>query len=219
MSALRRELGLQGLLRHRHPHQVTMAGSLFIRGTWPLSLVFAHCVCRHVAVSALFFSFVKRCVWCVVVCCCAFASCSSVHGDHNRYLFTRTESDQTRWLDALRAASRTEPFEEKFTLGVRLVGRAWSIAWCHCSVSAQLRVSAPACDGNGCAYFCFVQRELGTGRFSKVFDAVCIETGDEFAVKIINKADLKEVRSGREWLTYCCARFVTHAVLSSMAWH
>ena len=44
-----------------------------------------------------------------------------MHGDHNRYLYTRTEADQARWLEALRAASRTEPFEEKYTLGVTTI--------------------------------------------------------------------------------------------------
>jgi hypothetical protein len=44
---------------------------------------------------------------------------SSVHGDHNRYLFVRTEVDQTRWLESLRHASRTVPFEDAYRLGVR----------------------------------------------------------------------------------------------------
>ena len=119
-------------------------------------------------------------------------SCSSVHGDHNRYLYARTESDQTRWLDALRQASRTEPFEDKYTLGV---GRGVlpsmarqqtrSSLWMH--IRSVLR---------RCLWFVMLQRELGSGRFSKVFEAVSVDTGEEFAVKMINKADLKEASSG-----------------------
>ena len=44
---------------------------------------------------------------------------------------------------------------------------------------------------------CGVQRELGSGRFSKVYDCVSLESNQEFAVKVINKADLKEVRGVR----------------------
>jgi hypothetical protein len=48
------------------------------------------------------------------VCC----GCSSVHGEHNRFLYAKGEEERLAWLDILQRAARTVPFDEVYTLGV-----------------------------------------------------------------------------------------------------
>ncbi len=76
-----------------------------------------------------------------------------MHGDHNRCLYVRGESERSSWLEVFQRAATTVPFDEAYTLG----------------------------------------REMGSGRFSKVYEATSTTSGEEFAVKMINKADLNEV--------------------------
>lgn len=102
--------------------------------------------------------------------------------------FTKSAEERDAWLDVLSRASRVIPFEKVYTLGVRACVSSVA-SWGHLRL-----VFGPV----------IFQKEIGSGRFSKVYEATNKATGSVVAVKLITKADLKDVRCTRASFVCVC---------------
>ena len=137
--------------------------------------------------------------------------CSVTNGEQSRVLFAKSAEEHMEWLEVLKRASKVVPFEDVYHLGVSAFFHYNFVFWrcdgfCGTSVCALVEFFGRSLTQSLCSLLRIVrtvftptfvrhplQREIGSGRFSKVYEGTHRVTGLTVAVKVITKADLKEV--------------------------